>query len=74
MLVRLDLPLTNGGTEAGVRYPHKGNCVRGDTFKAESETSDLWQPKRNENQSLLQLYISQTGTQFPWKVELGAGV
>ena len=50
-------------------------CVRGDTFKAESETSDLWQPKRNENQSLLQLYISQTGTQFPWKVQkLGAGV
>ena len=49
-------------------------CVRGDTFKAESETSDLWQPKRNENQSLWQLYISQTGTQFPWKVELGAGV
>ena len=33
--------------------------VRGETFKAESETTDLWQPKWNENQSLLQPYIHQ---------------
>ena len=27
VLVRLDLPLTSGGTEAGVRSPHRGNCL-----------------------------------------------
>ena len=27
--------------------------VRGETFKAESETADLWQPKGNENQTVL---------------------
>ena len=27
--------------------------VRGETFKAESETADLWQPKWNENQTVL---------------------
>ena len=25
--------------------------VRGETFKAESETADLWQPKWNQNQT-----------------------
>jgi len=39
--------LEGGGTEAGVRSPHLGNRVRGETFKAESETADLWQPKWN---------------------------
>ena len=35
--------------------PHIGAIVRirGETFKAESETADLWQPKRNENQTVL---------------------
>ena len=35
--------------------PHIGAIirVRGETFKAESETADLWQPKRNENQLVL---------------------
>ena len=34
--------------------PHWGNLwVRGETFKAESETADLWQPKWNENQTVL---------------------
>ena len=35
--------------------PHSGAtfCVRGETFKAESETADLWQPKWNENQTVL---------------------
>ena len=27
--------------------------VRGETFKAESETADLWQPRRNENRTVL---------------------
>ena len=57
--------------------PHIGATVwvRGETFKAESETADLWQPKWNENQSLPQPQIHQTGTQVPWKVQwLGAGV
>ena len=27
--------------------------VRGETFQAESETADLWQPKWNENQTVL---------------------
>ena len=35
--------------------PHSGATVqvRGETFKAESETADLWQPKWNENQTVL---------------------
>ena len=35
--------------------PHMGAIVRvrGETFKAESETADLWQPKWNENQTVL---------------------
>ena len=27
--------------------------IRGETFKTESETADLWQPKCNENQTVL---------------------
>ena len=35
--------------------PHSGAIVsvRGETFEAESETADLWQPKWNENQTVL---------------------
>ena len=35
--------------------PHIGAIVRvrGETFKAESETADLWQLKWNENQTVL---------------------
>ena len=35
--------------------PHIGAivCVRGETFQAEGETADLWQPKRSENQTVL---------------------
>ena len=46
MEVGLDLPSVGGGTEAGV-WPHIGAIVgvRGETFKAESETADLWQHK-----------------------------
>ena len=48
MLVGLDLPSAGGGIEAGIRSPHRGNCLRGETFKAESETDDLLQAKLNE--------------------------
>ena len=35
--------------------PHIGAIiwVKGETFKAESETADLWEPKWNENQTVL---------------------
>ena len=35
--------------------PHIGALVwvRGETFKAENETADLWQPRWNENQTVL---------------------
>ena len=52
MLVVLDLPSAGGGTEAGVQF-HIREIVRGETFKAESETADLWQPKWDENQTVL---------------------
>ena len=54
VLVGLDSPSAGGGTEAGVQSPHRGNCLsQGETFKAESETADLWQPKWNENLTVL---------------------
>ena len=53
MLVGLDLPSVGGGTEARVRSPHWSDGLRRETFKAESETADLWQPKWNENQTVL---------------------
>ena len=36
-------------------YPHSGAIVwvTGETYKGESETVDLWQPKWNENQTVL---------------------
>ena len=33
--------------------PHIRAIVRGEPFKAESETGDLWKPKWNENQTVL---------------------
>ena len=58
VLVGLDLNLAGGETESEIRSPHWGSCVRGEIFKAESETADLWQPKWNENRhSLPQPYI-----------------
>ena len=55
MLVGLDLPSVGGGTEAGVQSPHQGNCLESEEkhLKAETETADLWQPKWNENQTVL---------------------
>ena len=77
MLIGLNLPSVNGGTEAGVQSPHQGNCLsQRETFKAESETADLWPPKWNENQTVLaQPHISRAGIQVTFKVQwLGAGV
>ena len=48
-------------TEAGVRSPHRGNCLRGEPFKAESETADPRQPKWNENQTVLAAAICTLG-------------
>ena len=54
MLVGLDLPSAGGGTEAAIQSPHPGSCLsQRRTFKAESKTTDLWQPKLNENQTVL---------------------
>ena len=43
--------------------PHIGAIiwVRGETFKAESEAADLWQPKWNENQTVLATAIHTLG-------------
>ena len=75
MLVGLDLPSASGGTEAG-SDPHIGAIVsvRGETFKAESETADLWQPKWNENQAVLTAAIHTLDRDlYPYKVQwLGA--
>ena len=40
--------------------PHTGATVqvRGETFKAECETADLWQPKWNETQTVLAAAIN----------------
>ena len=58
MLVELDLPSAGGGTEARVWSPHRAIVwVRGETFKGESETANLQQPKWNENQTVLAITI-----------------
>ena len=49
MLVGLDLPSADGGTEAGVVSPHQGNSLS----QTDSERADLWQSKWNENQTVL---------------------
>ena len=53
VLVRLDLPSVGGGTEAGVQSTHWGNCLSQRRNIYESEPADLWQPKCNENQTVL---------------------
>ena len=54
VLVGLDLPSAGGGPEARVPSPHWEVVLdRKETFKAKSETADLWQPKWNENQTVL---------------------
>ena len=72
MLVGLDLPSADGGTEAGVVYPHQGNSLS----QTDSERADLWQSKWNENQTVLATAIhSPDRDSNQWKVQrLGAGV
>ena len=50
-------------------HPHTGAIVsvRRETFKAESETADLWQPKWNENQTVLATIHTQDGDADPLK-------
>ena len=52
VFVGLDLPLAGGGLGFN---PHIRAIVwvRRETFKAENERADLWQPKWNENQTVL---------------------
>ena len=73
MLVGLDLPSVGGGTEAGVRSPHWSNGLRRETFKAESETADLWQPKWNENQTVLTEAIHTLGRDADHLEDTAAG-
>ena len=62
VLVGLDLPSAGGGTEAGVRSPQRGNYLsQRRNIKAESETAHLWQPKWNENQTVLAEAIHMLG-------------
>ena len=52
--------------------PHIGATVsvRGETFKAENETADLWQPKWNENQTVLAADIHTPDRDAgPWKAQ-----
>ena len=58
MLIGLNLPSAGGGTEAGIQSPHGGN--QGETFKDESERADLWQPKWNENRTVLAAAIQNS--------------
>ena len=56
MLVGLDLPSADEGTEAGVLSPHQGNSL------SHSETADLWQSKWNKNQTVLAIAIHTLGS------------
>ena len=57
VLEGLDLPLAGGETEAGVQIPTWGQLSESEE-KHLSETADLWQPKWNENQTVLATAIS----------------
>ena len=73
----LDLPSAVGELKQGSEPRIEAIVwVRGETFKAESETADLWQPKWNEDrQFLLQPKRPWTGMQVLRKVQrLEAGV
>ena len=79
VLIGLDLPSAGGETEAGVQSPYLGNCLsqrRKHLRLRESETTDLWQPKRTENQTVLAASIhAQDRDTVPLEVQRpGAGV
>ena len=59
VLVRLDLPSAGGELNKGSDHHIRAIVwVRGETFRAESETADLWQRKWNENQKVLAAAIN----------------
>ena len=62
MLVRVNLPSVGGEGKQG-SDPHVMAIVsvRGETFNADSDRADLWQPKWNENQTVLAAAIHN-----PW--------
>ena len=62
VLVGLDLPSAAGELKQG-SDPHSRAVVgvRGETFNVESETAVPWQPKRNENHTVLATAIHMTG-------------
>ena len=47
------------GSDAHIRATVR---VKGETYKADSETADLWQPKWNENQTVLATAIHTPDT------------
>ena len=59
-------------------HPHSGAIVRVrvETFKAGSETADLWQPKWNENQIVLAaaMYVMGRNAGSLEVQQLGVGV
>ena len=62
VLVRLDLPSAGGEPKQGSNPQSRALIwVRGKTFKAESETADLWQHKWKENQTALATAIHMLG-------------
>ena len=78
VLAGLDLPSGVGELKQGSE-PHIGAIVwaRGETFKAESESADLWQPKWSENQTVLAAAMHTPdrdtgpleGTTHSWELE-----
>ena len=62
VLVRVNLPSVGGEGKQG-SDPHVMAIVsvRGETFNADSDRADLWQPKWNENQTVLAAAIHTLG-------------
>ena len=72
MLLGLDLPSAGGGTEAGVRSPHQGNCLSQEKYlrlRVKQLTCGSLNGMRIR-QSLPQPYLSWTGTLVSWKVQI----
>ena len=63
------MPSVDGETETRVRASHRGNWVKRETFKAEHETAGLWQPKWNENQTVLAAAIHTPRWCNGWELE-----
>ena len=70
VLVGLDLPSAAGELKQG-SDPHSRAVVgvRGETLKADRETADLWEPKWNENQTVLATAIHTPRWCNGWELE-----